>query len=117
MIFWLKLLTNSASLSLMRTQSLLRFLMPTLGGLCQVLIVFFGGRAVLRGEMTIGSFTAFFIYMFASLNNLFYFGLLTGFTILTAFLADVVLAPALMALAIGPRREVAAPKPSPRRIP
>lgn len=39
----------------------------------------------------------------ASMNNLFYFGLLTGFTIIAAFLADLILAPALMALVIRPR--------------
>jgi predicted RND superfamily exporter protein len=42
---------------------------------------------------------AFFVYMFASLENLFYFGLLTGFTIITAFVADVTVSPALMTLA------------------
>jgi uncharacterized membrane protein YdfJ with MMPL/SSD domain len=33
--------------------------------------------------------------------NLFYFGLLTGITIILAFLADLILAPALMALLAG----------------
>ena len=35
--------------------------------------------------------------MFSSLSNLFNFGLLTGFTIIMALLADFFLAPALMA--------------------
>jgi len=40
----------------------------------------------------------FFLYMFSSLSNLFNFGLLTGFTIIMALLADFFLAPALMAI-------------------
>ena len=40
----------------------------------------------------------FFIYMFATMNNLFYFGLLTGITIILALVANFFLAPALMAL-------------------
>jgi len=40
----------------------------------------------------------FFIYMFATMNNLFYFGLLTGLTIILALVANFFLAPALMAL-------------------
>jgi len=42
---------------------------------------------------------AFFVYMFASLYNLYLFGLLTGFTILVAFVSDVTVSPALMTLA------------------
>ena len=37
------------------------------------------------------------------MTNPFYFGPLTGFTIITAFLADLIPAPALMALPIRPR--------------
>jgi len=48
----------------------------------------------------------FFIYMFASLENLFYFGLLTGFTICTAFIADVTISPAVMTLLIRYRGDV-----------
>ena len=40
----------------------------------------------------------FFIFLYAGMMNLRVFGLLTGATILLAFVADVVLAPALMAL-------------------
>ena len=42
---------------------------------------------------------AFFIYAFADLQNLATFGILTGFTIAIAFLADVGVSPALMELA------------------
>ncbi|MBW2385822.1 MAG: RND family transporter [Deltaproteobacteria bacterium] len=41
---------------------------------------------------------SFFIYAFASLTNLVKFGLLTGVTIIFAFVADICLSPALMAL-------------------
>ena len=41
---------------------------------------------------------SFFIYAFASLTNLARFGLITGATIIFAFVADVTLSPALMAL-------------------
>ncbi|MCP4002585.1 MAG: MMPL family transporter [bacterium] len=41
---------------------------------------------------------SFFIYAFASLTNLVKFGLLTGVTVIFAFIADITLSPALMAL-------------------
>ncbi len=41
---------------------------------------------------------SFFIYAFASLTNLVMFGLLTGVTIIFAFVSDITLSPALMAL-------------------
>jgi predicted RND superfamily exporter protein len=41
---------------------------------------------------------SFFIYAFASLHNLVTFGMLTGITIIFAFVADITLSPALMAL-------------------
>jgi predicted RND superfamily exporter protein len=53
------------------------------------------GRAMLVTTIVLS--TAFFLYMLADLNVLFDFGLLTGFTILMALLADLFLAPALMA--------------------
>jgi hypothetical protein len=37
------------------------------------------------------------------MDNLLYFGLSTAFTIIAAFLADLILAPALMALLIRPQ--------------
>ena len=53
------------------------------------------GRAMLVTTAVLS--TGFFLYMFSSLSNLFNFGLLTGFTIVMALLADFFLAPALMA--------------------
>ncbi|MGA1177101.1 MAG: hypothetical protein ACO30O_16110 [bacterium] len=40
----------------------------------------------------------FFSYTISEMNNLFSFGLITGLTILFAFLADLLVAPALMGL-------------------
>ncbi len=53
------------------------------------------GRAMLITSIVLA--TGFFLYMFSTMSNLFNFGLLTGFTILMALLADFLLAPALMA--------------------
>ena len=47
---------------------------------------------------------SFFMFMLASLQNLVVFGSLTGFTIITAFVSDVTIAPALMALNNGAGR-------------
>jgi len=58
------------------------------------------GRAMLVTSVVLS--LGFFVLMFASLNNVFYFGMLTGITILLALLADFLLAPALMAIAIKP---------------
>lgn len=55
------------------------------------------GHALLVAAVSLS--IAFFIYTFAQLQNLFRFGLLTGFTILTAFVAGITVSPALMALA------------------
>jgi hypothetical protein len=55
------------------------------------------GRALLTTSIVLS--LAFFTYMFASLTNLALFGLLTGFTVVTAFVADIGVAPALMELA------------------
>ena len=52
------------------------------------------GRAMLMATIVLS--TGFFIYMFSNLNNLFAFGLLTGFTIISALVADFLLTPALM---------------------
>lgn len=59
------------------------------------------GQALLFTSLVLS--TGFFIFTLASLNNLFFFGLLTGMAILLAFLADLILAPALMALVVGRR--------------
>ena len=52
------------------------------------------GRAMLVTSCVLS--IGFFIFMLASMNNLFHFGLLTGFTIVMALLADFFIAPALM---------------------
>ncbi len=53
------------------------------------------GRAMVVTTIVLAS--GFFLYMGANLSNLVNFGLLTGFTIIMALLADLFLAPALMA--------------------
>ena len=52
------------------------------------------GRAMLVTSCVLS--VGFFIFMFATMNNLFHFGLLTGLTIILALLADYFIAPALM---------------------
>jgi len=52
------------------------------------------GRAMLITTCALS--LGFFIFMFAGLNNLFNFGLLTGITIIMALLADYFIAPALL---------------------
>ena len=59
------------------------------------------GQALLFTSLVLS--TGFFIFTLASLNNIFFFGLLTGLAILLAFLADLILAPALMAVVVGRR--------------
>jgi hydrophobe/amphiphile efflux-3 (HAE3) family protein len=60
------------------------------------------GRAML--VTTIALSIGFFIFVFASMNNLFAFGLLTAFTILMALVADYLVAPALMVLVNRPQK-------------
>jgi len=52
------------------------------------------GRAMLITSVVLS--LGFFIYLFAVMNNLFYFGLLTGITVLLALLSDFVFLPALV---------------------
>jgi hydrophobe/amphiphile efflux-3 (HAE3) family protein len=52
------------------------------------------GRAMLVTTVVLSS--GFFIFVFASMNNLFNFGLLTALTVLMALMADYLIAPALM---------------------
>jgi predicted RND superfamily exporter protein len=52
------------------------------------------GRAMLVTTVVLAS--GFFIFVFASMNNLFNFGVLTAFTVLMALAADYFVAPALM---------------------
>jgi predicted RND superfamily exporter protein len=68
------------------------------------------GEAMLFTSLVLAA--GFFVYMFASMRNLFDFGLLTGFAIGVAFLADVLLSPALLALAFRHRSPSAARAPS-----
>ncbi len=57
------------------------------------------GRAMFTTTVVLS--LGFFIFMFASMSNLFFFGLLTGIALLLALAADFLLAPALMTLAAG----------------
>ncbi|MEN8191063.1 MAG: MMPL family transporter, partial [Thermodesulfobacteriota bacterium] len=54
------------------------------------------GRAMLTTSIVLS--IGFFIFMFASMNNVFNFGMLVGMAIILALLGDFFLAPALMAL-------------------
>lgn len=63
------------------------------------------GRALLVTSIVLS--LSFFIYAFASLANLVKFGLLTGVTIIFAFVADISLSPVLMALSTQGDREAA----------
>ena len=49
--------------SLMRTNSLISSLMPLLGATCTLIILGIGGAEVLAGQISIGTFTAFFWYV------------------------------------------------------
>jgi predicted RND superfamily exporter protein len=55
--------------------------------------------------------TGFFVFMFGTMHNTFNFGLLTGFALAVAFVANVTPAPSLMTLltSSGRRREAAGP--------
>lgn len=57
------------------------------------------GRAMFTTTVVLS--LGFFIFMFASMSNLFFFGLLTGIALILALAADFLLAPALMTLASG----------------
>ena len=67
------------------------------------------GRAMLTTSVVLS--IGFFIFMFAAMNNLFYFGLLAGSAVLLALGADLLLAPALMTLLIHKKdkRQVSEP--------
>ncbi len=54
------------------------------------------GRAILLTSIVLSA--GFFVFLFSSMKNLVYFGLLTGFTIHTALLAEFTLTPVLMVL-------------------
>jgi len=50
-------------LEVIRTNSLLNVWMPALGAACSIVILGYGGNGVLRGEISVGTFTAFFWYL------------------------------------------------------
>jgi len=60
------------------------------------------GQALLYTSVVLAS--GFFIYVFATMSNMVNFGFLTGLTIILAFLADLILAPALLTLVVRPAR-------------
>lgn len=60
------------------------------------------GRAMLVTTIVLS--LGFFSFMFASMNNLFYFGALTGLTIIMALASDYLVAPALMVVVNRPRQ-------------
>ena len=60
------------------------------------------GRAMLVTSCVLS--VGFFIFMFATMNNLFHFGLLTGLTIILALLADYFVAPAIMVVVHRPKK-------------
>jgi len=61
------------------------------------------GRAMLVASVVLS--LGFFILMLASMNNIYYFGLLTGLAIILALLADFFMSPALMVLIHRPARD------------
>jgi len=48
----------------------------------------------------------FFVFMFASMSNIFNFGLLTGIAIIVAVLADFFLVPAIMKVMVANKRDL-----------
>jgi predicted RND superfamily exporter protein len=59
------------------------------------------GQALLFTSLVLA--LGFLLYTFAEMRVLFHFGFLTAFTIMMAFLADLILAPALLVLVTGAR--------------
>jgi len=62
------------------------------------------GRAMLVTSCVLS--IGFFIFMFATMNNLIHFGFLTGLAIILALLADYFIAPALMVVVNRPKKAV-----------
>ena len=58
------------------------------------------GRAIFITSIVLSS--GFFVFMFASMTNLYNFGLITGFIVLVAMAADLILTAAVMKLIIKP---------------
>ncbi len=61
------------------------------------------GRAMLITSCVLS--VGFFIFMFATMNNMIQFGFLTGLVIILALLADYFIAPALMVIVNRPRKQ------------
>lgn len=72
------------------------------------------GRAMLTTSIVLSA--GFFIFMFASMNNVFFFGAMTGLAILLALAGDLFLAPALMTLMIREKNAIktSALRPNPK---
>lgn len=51
------------NLALIRTNSKIGSWMPALGAMCQIVVLGFGGSRVLAGEISVGTFVAFFWYL------------------------------------------------------
>ena len=62
------------------------------------------GRAILITSIVLSS--GFLVFMFASMNNLFNFGLITGITVLVAMVTNLVLTGALMKLFIKSHADI-----------
>jgi len=60
------------------------------------------GRAIFITSIVLSS--GFFVFMFASMTNLYNFGLITGVVVLTAMAADLILVGAMMKLIIKPKK-------------
>ncbi len=61
------------------------------------------GRAIFITSIVLSS--GFLVFMFASMNNLYNFGLITGTVVLMAMLSDLLLAGAMMKLVVKPGRD------------
>lgn len=59
------------------------------------------GSAIFVSSVVLSA--GFFVFMFANMNNLFNFGLITGVTIMVAMFSNLILAPALMKLVVKNR--------------
>jgi hypothetical protein len=69
------------------------------------------GRAMLVTTVVLS--IGFFIFAFATMNNVINFGLLTGFTIIMALVADYLIAPALMIAVNRPKSTGTLPRQVP----
>ena len=62
------------------------------------------GRAIFITSIVLSS--GFFVFMFASMTNLYNFGLITGVVVLTAMASDLILVGAMMKLIIKPKNQL-----------